>query len=137
MNLALQLILILLTLAILAGVGYIVWDIIVKVQQAASDRLESSSIKVSSTGATVGVKSKSRDRYLSDTQELVYRGWTTGETRGYRSWLWGSNTSTSTTTATPVVENGKEKKKKSDQPLKDSTNGNKTAGLNHTRSAPP
>lgn len=134
MNLALQLVLILLTLAILAGVGYIVWDIIVKVQQAASDRLESSSIKVSSTGATVGVKSKSRDRYLSDTQELVYRGWTTGETRGYRSWLWGSNTNTTSTT--PVVDGNKEKKK-NDQPLKDTTNGIKTAGLNHTRSAPP
>ena len=146
MNIVLQLILILAALVLFAVVGYVVYDIVTQVQRAATDKLQSSSISLSTTGAKIGVKGKSRDRYLADTQSLVYRGWTTGETRGYRSWLWGSSASSPAADQGSTASSGGGASKEgsgsgdSSAPLKDLSNDSgkqRSASLSHTRSAPP
>lgn len=152
MNLLLQIFLLLIVAVVLGGIALLVFSIASSVSADAKDRLAKRNVSLSSTGATVGVKGKSRDKYLADTQRVAYGAWRTGETKGYRSWLWGSGAAADQDAKVPVGdakhgESGSSVKTTATEagaPVKDVSNRNRATsgsgqhgGLSKMRSAPP
>ncbi|KAJ6093151.1 hypothetical protein N7486_008440 [Penicillium sp. IBT 16267x] len=103
---AVPLILLLVFVAIVAGVGYAVWSVVLDVKKNTRAEMERKHVSLSRNGMKVSMKEIDDENYKDRTQSVLVNMWNQTSFPAYKSRLWDVTGSSGSQTA-----NGAEKRK--------------------------
>lgn len=77
-------------LGVFAVLAFFIYRVGVGIANASKERMSAKGVTLKRTGADVRIRSVDQGKYFDQTQKAFVDAWTSSETKGYKSWLWGS-----------------------------------------------